>query len=53
MGTTFQERTMTIPEIHPEHKEYWEAASGGNSLSSSANPVANIIIIHVCYARTV
>ncbi|MEI4769943.1 Zn-ribbon domain-containing OB-fold protein [Psychrobacillus sp. FJAT-51614] len=29
MVTTNQSRTMAIPEIHPEHKAYWEAAAEG------------------------
>jgi uncharacterized protein len=32
MGTPYQERIMTSPEIHPEHKEYWDAAAEGKLL---------------------
>ncbi|MFJ5771105.1 Zn-ribbon domain-containing OB-fold protein [Psychrobacillus sp. NPDC093180] len=32
MVTTYQSRTMAIPEIHPEHKEYWDAAAEGKLL---------------------
>ncbi|WP_342431298.1 OB-fold domain-containing protein [Neobacillus sp. FSL H8-0543] len=32
MGTTYQDRMMTVPEIHPEHKEYWDAAAEGRLL---------------------
>ncbi|MFB7641556.1 Zn-ribbon domain-containing OB-fold protein [Peribacillus butanolivorans] len=32
MGTQYQDRTMAIPEIHPEHKEYWDAAAEGKLL---------------------
>lgn len=28
----YEERVMTAPEIYPEHKEYWEAASTGELL---------------------
>lgn len=29
MGTMYEARMMTIPEVHPEHKEYWDAAAQG------------------------
>ncbi|MBM4764900.1 OB-fold domain-containing protein [Bacillus sp. B15-48] len=29
MATLYESRKMAIPEIHPEHKEYWEAAADG------------------------
>ncbi|RHW39390.1 Zn-ribbon domain-containing OB-fold protein [Lysinibacillus yapensis] len=32
MGTIYQDRIMTIPEVHPEHKEYWDAAVEGKLL---------------------
>ncbi|QCR32113.1 Zn-ribbon domain-containing OB-fold protein [Lysinibacillus sp. SGAir0095] len=32
MGTMYQARAMSIPEFHPEHKEYWEAAEQGKLL---------------------
>ena len=32
MATNYQARTMTIPELHPEHKDYWEAAEQGKLL---------------------
>ncbi len=32
MGTIYQQRKMSIPEIHPEHKEYWDAAAEGKLL---------------------
>lgn len=32
METIYQPRKMAIPEIHPEHKEYWEAAAEGKIL---------------------
>jgi len=32
MGTIYQTRTMSIPEIQPEHKEYWEASQQGKLL---------------------
>lgn len=32
MVTTYQSRTMAIPEIHPEHKEYWDATAKGKLL---------------------
>jgi uncharacterized protein len=32
MGTMYQTRTMPIPEIHPEHREYWDAAADGRLL---------------------
>lgn len=32
MGTMYEPRVMAVPEIHPEHKEYWEAAAEGKLL---------------------
>ena len=32
METMYQSRTMAIPEVHPEHKEYWDAAAEGTLL---------------------
>ncbi|WP_087974621.1 Zn-ribbon domain-containing OB-fold protein [Oceanobacillus rekensis] len=32
METPQQERKMAIPEVHPEHKEYWDATAEGKLL---------------------
>jgi uncharacterized OB-fold protein len=32
MTTLYQDRTMAIPEIHPEYKEYWDATAEGKLL---------------------
>ncbi|SDH47660.1 hypothetical protein SAMN04487975_10532 [Planococcus glaciei] len=32
MATTYETRKMAVPEVHPEHKEYWEAAALGTLL---------------------
>lgn len=32
MVTTYQSRTMAIPEVHPEHQAYWDAAAEGKLL---------------------
>ncbi|MFC2947602.1 Zn-ribbon domain-containing OB-fold protein [Virgibacillus sediminis] len=32
MTTPYQERTMAIPEVHPEHKDFWDAAEEGKLL---------------------
>jgi uncharacterized protein len=37
MVTMYQSRTMAIPEIHPEHKEYWDAAAEGTLLIKHCN----------------
>jgi uncharacterized protein len=37
MGTTYQDRPLTIPEVHPEHKEYWDGAAEGKLLIKQCN----------------
>ncbi|WP_249871690.1 Zn-ribbon domain-containing OB-fold protein [Oceanobacillus saliphilus] len=32
MATLYQERKMAIPEMHPEHQDYWDAAAEGRLL---------------------
>ena len=32
MVTMYEARKMTIPELHPEHQAYWDAASEGKLL---------------------
>lgn len=37
MATLYEPRKMVIPETHPEHKEYWEAAEEGKLLIKQCN----------------
>ena len=32
MATIYESRIMSIPEVHPEHQEYWDAAAEGTLL---------------------
>lgn len=32
MATMYESRKMSVPEIHPEHKDYWDAATEGKLL---------------------
>lgn len=32
MATTYEPRKMAVPEVHPEHREYWDAAAAGTLL---------------------
>lgn len=32
MATIYETRTMAVPEVYPEHKEYWDAAAEGKLL---------------------
>jgi len=32
MATMYQDKKLTVPEIHPDHKEYWDAAAEGKLL---------------------
>lgn len=32
MATLYESRKMTIPETHPEHQDYWDAAKEGKLL---------------------
>ena len=37
MVTAYQTRIMAIPEVHPEHTEYWEATAKGKLLIKKCN----------------
>ena len=37
MVTMYETRTIRVPEIYPEHQEYWDAAASGTLLLKKCN----------------